>query len=143
MPNLKNRPPSLGKDYHPSTSKRPRMDEIKENKGAGPHVLFTGFPRGLTKQLQLIVTSLGGTVVENPRNCSHLVAPSISRTMKFFVAINVCQYIMDKQWLENSMQQNRFIDETNYMLRDPKSEADINCSMVRSLEKARQHPLFQ
>ncbi|KAK3581462.1 hypothetical protein CHS0354_031786 [Potamilus streckersoni] len=143
MPNLKSRPHNLGKDHHPSAAKKPRMDEIKENKGSGPHVLFTGFPRGLTKHLQMIVTSLGGTVVENPRNCSHLVAPGISRTMKFFVAINVCHYVMDKQWLENSMQQNRFIDETNYLLRDPKSEADINCSMVRSLAKARQHPLFQ
>ena len=56
-----------------------------------------------------MVQQLGGTVVENPKYCTHLVAQSFSRTMKFFVAINVCHHVVSKQWVEDSFQQNQFI----------------------------------
>ena len=51
-----------------------------------------------------MITHLGGNVVENPQFCTHLVAQSFSRTMKFFVAINVCQFILNRQWIEESHQ---------------------------------------
>ena len=50
-------------------------------------------------------------MVENPKFCTHLVAQSFSRTMKFFVAINVCHYIVTKQWVEESFQSNKFLSK--------------------------------
>jgi hypothetical protein len=56
-----------------------------------------------------IVIQLGGMVTENPKQCTHVVAPAITRTMKFFIAVNVCKYVVTKEWLEDSVVKNRFV----------------------------------
>jgi len=48
-------------------------------------------------------------VTENPKQCTHVVAPAITRTMKFFIAVNVCKYVVTKEWLEDSVVKNRFV----------------------------------
>lgn len=56
-----------------------------------------------------LAEKLGGKITENPEHCTHLVAPKIIRTIKFFHAINVCHHIITKEWLEESSLQNRFL----------------------------------
>ena len=56
-----------------------------------------------------VVRNLGGRIVENPKNCTHMVARSFSRTMKFFVAINMCHHIVNSRWVEDSLKQNHFV----------------------------------
>lgn len=128
----------------PPSAKKQKLDS--ENKldlsQQGPRVLFTGFQKGHCKQLQNMVVSLGGTVVENPQYCTHLVAQAFSRTMKFFVAINVCHHIVNKQWIEDSYQQHTFLNETTYSLHDPSGEAEMKCLLIESLKRARARPLF-
>lgn len=129
----------------PSMPKKQKMDSenIPDLSSPGPRVLFTGFPKGLCKQLQSMVISLGGMVVDNPQYCTHLVAQSFSRTMKFFIAINVCQHVVNKQWIEDSYQQHTFLTETTYSLHDPAGEAEMKCSLAESVKKARAGPLFE
>ncbi|XP_053384133.1 PAX-interacting protein 1-like [Mercenaria mercenaria] len=128
----------------PPPSKKQKLDS--ENKldlsQPGPRVLFTGFQKGFCKQLQMMVTSLGGTVVENPQHCTHLVAQSFSRTMKFFIGINACHHIVNKQWIEDSYQQHTFLNETTYTLHDPAGEAEMKCVLMESLKRARTRSLF-
>lgn len=56
-----------------------------------------------------MVEKLGGCVTDNPRQCTHLVAKSLCRTVKFFIAINVCKYIVNKDWLEDSITKDKFL----------------------------------
>lgn len=56
-------------------------------------------------------------VTENPKQCTHVVAPAISRTMKFFIAVNVCKYVVTKEWLEDSMAKNRFAGNSKCYLK--------------------------
>lgn len=109
----------------------------------GPRVLFTGFTKGHAKKLQGIVIQLGGMVTENPKQCTHVVAPAITRTMKFFIAVNVCKYVVTKEWLEDSVVKNRFAEASMYSLRDMKSEKGMQCNLQESISRAQAKPLFQ
>ncbi|XP_048727007.1 PAX-interacting protein 1-like isoform X2 [Ostrea edulis] len=108
-----------------------------------PVIIFTGFPKGQVKKFQMIVSQLGGLSTENPRLCTHLVAPSLSRTMKFFIAINVCQHIVTQEWIEACMAQGTFVDETPYKLRDAATEKAMGCVLDDSLMRAQTKKLFE
>ncbi|XP_041365559.1 PAX-interacting protein 1-like [Gigantopelta aegis] len=123
-------------------SKRSRLNTEGDD-GSKPRVLFTGFPYSVSKKLTAIVEDLGGLVVTNPKECTHLVTQVIARTMKFFVAINVCKFIVTKTWLEESLLQHRFLDEEKYFLNDEKGETELGCRLSESVRKARSNPLFK
>ncbi|XP_046580805.1 PAX-interacting protein 1-like [Haliotis rubra] len=122
-------------------AKKPRLES--NGNSTQPRVMFTGYPKGIVKRLQQIVNDLGGVLVDNPRDCSHLVSQIFSRTMKFFVAINVCKFILTKEWLEESLIQSKFLDESKYHLNDLKGETEIGCKLSESLQRAKSKPLFQ
>ncbi|OWF43255.1 PAX-interacting protein 1-like isoform X1 [Mizuhopecten yessoensis] len=128
-------------------AKKARMDLNKDDQSIldkpGPRVMFTGFPRGIARRLQTNAIQLGANITENPRYCTHLVTPTFSRTLKFFIAVNVCKFVVTRNWIEDSIDQNRFLDEANYALRDVKAEKEMQCSLQDSLARAHVRPLFQ
>ncbi|XP_063398435.1 PAX-interacting protein 1-like isoform X2 [Mytilus trossulus] len=143
--------PAPGQDNNVENTEPPAKKKKQENEeisiqitnANGPRVLFTGFMKGLAKKLQANVIQLGGMVTENPKQCTHVVAPAISRTMKFFIAVNVCKYVVTKEWLEDSMAKNRFADPNMYALRDIKAESEMQCNLQDSISRAQAKPLFQ
>lgn len=108
-----------------------------------PVIIFTGFPKGQVRKFQTVVNQLGGISTENPRLCTHLVAPSLSRTMKFFVAINVCKYVVTGDWIDACLAQGAFVDESPYKLRDEATEKTMNCVLEDSLKRAQTKKLFE
>ncbi|KAL5006232.1 hypothetical protein ScPMuIL_015038 [Solemya velum] len=123
--------------------KKARMQSFVDTNSPCPRVLFTGFPKGTTKKLQGMVEKIGGVVVEDPCYCTHLVAQSLSRTMKFFLAISVCKCIVTRDWVEESFMQKRFLDEEKYFLRDVQAEQELKCNLVESVVQAQTKVLFQ
>ncbi|KAK6184096.1 hypothetical protein SNE40_006628 [Patella caerulea] len=137
--------PQNGKRPHPDNdidevlAKKPRLEPAKSS----PSVLFTGFPNITTKKLTAIAEHLGLNVVQNARECSHVIMPSLSRTMKLFEAISVCKYVLTKEWLEASLNQEKLLDEEKYLLRDIKAEKEFGCCLVDSIHRAQIKPLYQ
>ncbi|CAG5135482.1 unnamed protein product, partial [Candidula unifasciata] len=130
----------------PSPPKRLKVDTASsapEAEVGAPRVMFTLYPKSLTSRLEAIVKKLGGVTVNNPCHCTHLVCPSLARTIKFFVAINCCHFILTKKWLEDSAAQDRFLEETPYALKDEKGEAALGCNIMESLRRAQIRHLFQ
>ncbi|KAL5459824.1 hypothetical protein EMCRGX_G033205 [Ephydatia muelleri] len=108
-----------------------------------PCVVFTGINVQLLGHLKKVVLKLGGRVTESVNECTHLVATRIARTVKFLCGISVCRHIVMPQWLDQSNQMNRFVDEAPYVLRDQEAEVLFNMSVATSLERARQTPLLK
>lgn len=130
----------------PSPLKRLKVDTTSlapEADVGAPRVMFTLYPKSLTSRLEAVVKKLGGVTVNNPCHCTHLVCPSLARTIKFFVAINCCRYILTKKWLEDSAAQDRFVEESPYALRDEKGETALGCNIMESLRRAQMQYLFQ
>lgn len=126
-------------------AKRPRLEEdspLPDDKTI-PRILFTGYPVTVVKRLTAIAEKLGGNVTENPQHCSHLVSQKLTRTIKFFHAINVCSYIITKEWLEESSLQGRFLEEEKYFLNDELGEREVGCNLQESLRKAKSSPIFR
>ncbi|KAJ1334845.1 hypothetical protein BSLG_007999 [Batrachochytrium salamandrivorans] len=57
-----------------------------------------------------IVEILGGTIVYNWEECTHLVTDRIRRTVKFLCAISAGKHILDIKWLEASKKEGKFSD---------------------------------
>ncbi|XP_059170628.1 PAX-interacting protein 1-like [Physella acuta] len=130
----------------PSPPKRQKVDTSTPAPEVGsnvPKILFTLYPKSQVARLEAFVKKLGGIIVTNPCHCTHLVCPSLVRTIKFFVAINTCRHIITKEWIEDSIAQERFLDETNYSLKDEKGEIALNCNLSESMRRAQSRPLFQ
>lgn len=136
---------SFSSDVEGPVRKKPRLlgDAIPASSMTNPRVLFTGFGHSMVNKLRVMVEKLGGCVIDNPRQCTHLVAKSLSRTMKFFISINVCKYIITKEWLEDSIAKEKFLDEEAYALKDVEAEKVLQCDLTFSLQRARTRPLFK
>ncbi|XP_052802586.1 PAX-interacting protein 1-like [Mya arenaria] len=143
LANLKKNPP--GQENLPTPPKVPKLEKDVgqvDLSHPGPRILFTGFPKNVASRFAQIVSQLGGQAVESPQHCTHIVARSFSRTIKFFIGISVTQHIVNAQWVENSYKQGAFISEASYGLQDPDGEREMKCSLAESLSRARAQPLF-
>ncbi|KAJ1557922.1 Mediator of DNA damage checkpoint protein 1, partial [Nowakowskiella sp. JEL0078] len=59
-----------------------------------------------------ILESLGGIVVHDYTECTHLVTDRVKRTVKFLCAISTGKSIVEVKWLEASKKEGRFIGRT-------------------------------
>ncbi|KAI9597717.1 BRCT domain-containing protein [Syncephalis fuscata] len=85
---------------------------------------------------------LGGKVVTDPRQCTHLMAKSAARTEKFLSALARACPIVTHAWLTNSIREKRFLDVNDYALQDTKAEEMHGFRLSESLKRAAKQPLF-
>ncbi|XP_064601096.1 LOW QUALITY PROTEIN: PAX-interacting protein 1-like [Liolophura sinensis] len=129
-----------------SDAKKQKLEEEIHPSGFptyGPRVMFTGYGGKVLTHLKEVVERLGGIVVDDIKDGTHLVARSLTRTLKLFVGINVCRCIVTKEWLEDSDQEAKFVDESKYALKDRQAEATMNCDLAESMRRSRKLPLFK
>jgi hypothetical protein len=107
-------------------------------------VMFTAISPDKIDHLEQIVQRLGGRLVTNPSECTHLVTERIARTQKFMCAFNAVAHILTPNWVLESGKQNKFMPEASHGLLDLKGESMFGFSLSQSLEKRnmREAPLF-
>ncbi|KAJ1342567.1 hypothetical protein BSLG_002884 [Batrachochytrium salamandrivorans] len=94
-------------------------------------VLFTGIIED--DHRREIVEILGGTIVYNWEECTHLVTDRIRRTVKFLCAISAGKHILDIKWLEASKKEGKFSVEAKYLLKDQKTEKLYKFTLKKTL----------
>lgn len=99
-------------------------------------VLFTGLTGATVHRLRQNVVKLKGELAKGVNDCTHLVAPKITRTVKFLSAVSVCKFLVAPSWVDESFEGKSFLDETNYTLVDPESEELFGFKLKRSLQRA-------
>lgn len=90
-----------------------------------------------------ISARLGVSIASSSSEATHFVADHFARTRNMLEAIAHGKHVVTHLWLESCEQASCFIDEKNYILRDPKKEKEIGFSMPVSLARARESPLLQ
>ena len=90
-----------------------------------------------------VVSSLGGRITDRPCDCTHLVAPRVTRTVKFLSGLSVCGHVTTPEWVESSGRAGSFQEETAFPLRDRDAERLFLMEVATSLERARQRKLLQ
>ncbi|CAI8019609.1 PAX-interacting protein 1 [Geodia barretti] len=119
--------------------KKQRVEE-----GAGPPVvLLTGISQSISRRLRETVQQLGGVVSDRPRDCTHLVAPRVARTVKFLSGVSVCRWVLTPDWIEQCEREGRLVSEEGFTLRDPDAEAMFMMDIPSSLQRARTSEFLQ
>jgi hypothetical protein len=81
-------------------------------------------------------------VSTNLQECTHLLATKIQRTEKFLKAIPYGLYIVNPNWLQDSIAMGAFLDEQLYILKDQETESKYNFRLNDAIERARLSKLF-
>jgi len=116
------------------------------------------------------VKNLGGEIVTDVKECTHLITNKIRKTLKFLSCLGRSVFIIGDRWLEESnkakmfLSTNQFIRQNNYInqiifkfefsfvssigpitytLNDQHTEKQYKFSLQTSLLKSKQNPLLQ
>ncbi|BGP00180.1 regulator of Ty1 Transposition [Rhodotorula toruloides] len=105
-------------------------------------IISTGL--GLDKSSDEIkaLKSFGATWTDNPKDATHLVVKSISRTEKFLCCLPFVPKIVTIKWVEACLAAGKLVDEQSYLLRDTKKEKEIGDTLEAILGRARKGKLF-
>ena len=82
-------------------------------------------------------------VTEKGKDCSHLVTPRITRTVKFLSGISVCSCVVSPKWVEECGRMRAFVVEETFALRDSASERLFGMEVATSLSRARSKRLLE
>ncbi|RNA00045.1 PAX-interacting 1 [Brachionus plicatilis] len=107
-----------------------------------PIVLFTGIESSRTAQFQRDVIGLGGIIAKQPRQATLLVVDKIDRTAKLLKCISTVENIVSIKWIIDSKLNGRFLDPSDYQVKDEWFENYYGCSLKDSLERAKRRPMF-
>ncbi|KAK9688272.1 Mediator of DNA damage checkpoint protein 1, variant 2 [Basidiobolus ranarum] len=105
-----------------------------------PRVVFTGFTDPSKAKC---VEQLGGTMEESWKNATHIVATNIKRTSKFLCGLCSGKPIVSPEWVDRSLIEKHFIDETDFELIDTNAEKQYDFRLSESLMRARHFPLMK
>jgi len=119
-----------------SSEPKPKIRKINNTSVNVKRVLFTGLTGATVHRLRQNVVKLKGELAKGVNDCTHLVAPKITRTVKFLSAVSVCKFLVAPSWVDESFEGKSFLDETNYTLVDPESEELFGFKLKRSLQRA-------
>ena len=80
-----------------------RLDsEGKEKKAGGPKILLTGFVPSELTEAQKMCSELGLEVTSQARLATHLVMPSLNRTIALLCAVNYVKFVLSVDWIKDS-----------------------------------------
>lgn len=97
----------------------------------------------VVRKQKKILSRLGVPVASSISEATHFVADAFVRTRNMLEAIACGKPVVTHFWLESCGQANCFIDEKNYILRDPKKEKELGFSLPNSLTRASHYPLLE
>ena len=86
---------------------------------------------------------LGGVITDRGRECSHLVTPRVTRTVKFLSGISVCTCVVTPRWVEECGKRRAFVSEEEFALRDTDMEKLFGMEVATSLSRAKEKKLLE
>ena len=90
-----------------------------------------------------MVQRLGGVVTDKARECTHMVATRVTRTVKFLSGISVCDHIVTPEWVEQSGRGAGFVEEGEFALCDQNTEQVFGMDLTTSLARAKEKKLLK
>jgi hypothetical protein len=78
---------------------------------------------------------LGGFVVIQPSEATHLVMDKLSRTPKFILALCTVKHILTTAWLLESQKTRKFAEESKFPLREDEFDETFKCDITNVINK--------
>ncbi len=118
-----------------------RNSRNKKASTSTPKIMATGII--LTEKQKQIICNLGGEIVNDPRDATHLITNKIRKSCKFLSCLNKGVFIVNERWLDESNKAKTFANPSAYALTDSQCEKQCKFSLQTSLLKAKSQQLFQ
>lgn len=106
-----------------------------------PKIMATGII--LSDKEKQIVANLGGQIVTDCHECTHLVTNKIRKTYKFLSCLSRGTFILNERWLDESNKSKMFLNTASFALSDVQSEKRYKFTLQSSLTKAKSSPLLE
>ncbi|EDV21533.1 uncharacterized protein TRIADDRAFT_30248, partial [Trichoplax adhaerens] len=103
-------------------------------------VMFTGF---IDEDGEKTIKSLGGQVVDNIQECTHLVTDKIRRTVKFLCGLSRGIPIVNTKWLDACKSAKTFVPSAAYFIKDRVAERQNNFLIRQAHDNAKEKPLLE
>ncbi|GAA6060049.1 hypothetical protein JCM10212_001046 [Sporobolomyces blumeae] len=107
---------------------------IKSNK---LKIISTGLGLDKTSSEIKAMKPLGAVWTDQPQAATHLVVKGLSRTEKFLCCLPYCPLIVTKRWIDACIEAGELVDETPYLVKDKKKEAELNDTLEDILARAK------
>ncbi|KAI5298679.1 hypothetical protein KEM56_003857 [Ascosphaera pollenicola] len=98
------------------------------------HLLVTGFKRWVEDPKlegpdKRVLRDIGVQIVNDPKKCTHLAAPSILRTPKFLNAVAYAPQILDDRFVEHCIIKKTLLNPDDFPLQDKANEERYHISL--------------
>jgi hypothetical protein len=118
----------------------PKQEEEEEEEGdnSGICILTTGVD--MVDDMRDSLQAMGAELLDDVKDahtCTHLVAFSIKRSLKFLLALSACQHVLAPAWLQACVDEGHFVSESKYALQDPAGEEKFSMTLDSLLKSAR------
>ncbi|GAA6018796.1 hypothetical protein JCM11491_003452 [Sporobolomyces phaffii] len=111
-------------------------------KSKGIRIITTGLGLDKTSSEIKAMKPLGAVWTEKPQEATHLVVKNLSRTEKFLCCLPFTPFIVTKKWLDACIDAKELVDETPYLLKDKKKEAELGDTLEAILARAKKGKLL-
>ncbi|KAF2883431.1 hypothetical protein ILUMI_22741 [Ignelater luminosus] len=105
-----------------------------------PKVVFTMMN---SPELESLIRSLGGIIVDSVSACTVLVTGTLKRSQKLLSAVGLAKPICSPNWLQECKKANKFLDPWDYILEDEEAERNWDFSLKESLERSKNKKLLE
>ncbi|XP_020087470.1 uncharacterized protein LOC109709583 [Ananas comosus] len=111
------------------------------SKGRCPKIMFMNIADDAKKSsLTKIVEKLGGSVSSEGSASTHVITGKARRTMNFCVALCSGAWIVSPNWLKESFKEGRFVEESEYILKDEEYLTKYKCELGDAVARAKANP---
>ncbi|CAI9297660.1 unnamed protein product [Lactuca saligna] len=90
--------------------------------------------------LTKIIEDLGGSVTSDGRASTHVITGKVRKTLNFCTALCSGAWVISPAWLKESFREGRFVDETDYIVKDVEYELKYRTELKNTVVKARANP---
>lgn len=87
--------------------------------------------------------SLGGELVENPSDATHLVATRLVRSCKLLVALSVVDHILSSKWIVESAKAGKFLPVNGFEINDSKFKQTFKADVQKTIQSSSRRTLFE
>jgi hypothetical protein len=124
-----------------TTSTSTRSSRNTKLNSLAPKIMATGII--LSDKEKQIIANLGGQIVTDCHDCTHLVTNKIRKTYKFLSCLSRGTFILNERWLDESNKSKMFLNTASFALSDVQAEKRYKFTLQSSLTKAKSSPLLE
>uniref|UniRef100_A0A915EG50 PAX-interacting protein 1 n=1 Tax=Ditylenchus dipsaci TaxID=166011 RepID=A0A915EG50_9BILA len=135
-----------------STEDAPSEEQIKEaieilkKSNKLPKDIRVCFEGLLPQQIECLSNKLrflGGEVCDSVSDCTHLVVPSLERSVKLVEAIGGGKNVVSVDWILQSYSLLKLVDCVNFFVHDPENERKYGYNLKDTILQARSRKVFE